>query len=125
MPQRLCCVESGPARAGSCSRLVWSDGLGEFGERGCDATVRARFDSEFVVAAPDVLHERVTADDHIGGLIAFEAAYRSEPGLEPAVVRFDPVVRVLRGVVKRARYELIDDRRERPGRSVTTSAGVP
>jgi len=32
----------------------------------------------------------------------------SEPGLEPAVVGFDPVVFVLAGVVKRGRNQLLD-----------------
>jgi hypothetical protein len=35
------------------------------------------------VAATNVLHERVTTDDHTGGVVAFEATHRSEPGLEP------------------------------------------
>ena len=41
---------------------------------------------EFVVAAPKVLHERVTAHNHACGVVAFESAHRTEAGLEPAVV---------------------------------------
>jgi hypothetical protein len=61
------------------------------------------FDAEFVVAAANVLHQRVTAHDHPGGVVAFESAHRSQSGFEPAVVGFDPVGRVLLSVVKRAR----------------------
>ncbi len=70
----LCCVESGrPARDRSApSRL---DGAGEFGERGFDPTMRRCFDAEFVVAAADVLHQRVTANDDVRGLVAFETAH--------------------------------------------------
>ncbi len=85
-----------------------SDDLGEFGERGRDAPMRARVDAEFVVAAPNVLHERVAAHDHACGVVAFEAAHGAEPGFEPAVIGFDPVVRVLGGVVERAGHEVID-----------------
>lgn len=40
-----------------------SDRAGEFGERGLDAPVAARVGAEFVVAASDVLHARMTTDD--------------------------------------------------------------
>ena len=89
---------------------VRSDGSGEFGERGRDAPMRSGIASEFVVASADVLHERVTADDHAGGVVAFEAAHWAESGLEAAVVSFDPVVRVLGGVMERDRDEFIDHR---------------
>ena len=48
---------------------VGSDGLADFVERRCDAEVRVGFDTEFVVAPSNVLHERVTADDHPGGAV--------------------------------------------------------
>jgi hypothetical protein len=72
--------------------------------------MRSGVDAEFVVAATDVLHERMAADDHPGGMVAFESAHWSEPGLQAATVGFDPIVRVLLGVVKRARHELLDHR---------------
>jgi hypothetical protein len=68
-----------------------------------------------VVAAANVLHERVTAHDHAGGVVAFEAAHRPEPGFEPAVVGFDPIVRVLLSVVKRGRDQLLDHRAQGRG----------
>jgi hypothetical protein len=41
------------------------------------------------------------------------------------MVRLDPVVRVLLGVVERARHELINDLSRVHARSVTTSVGAP
>jgi hypothetical protein len=82
----LCCVASELAlhdQAGSVSR---SDDLGEFGERGRDATAGAGFDAEFVVPAAHVLHERVAVHDHPRGAVAFEAAHRTKPRFEPAMV---------------------------------------
>jgi hypothetical protein len=58
---------------------VRSDRLGEFDERGRDAPMGSTVAPEFVVAAPNVLHERVAADDHAGGAVAFESTHRSEP----------------------------------------------
>ena len=104
---------------------VCSDGSGEFGEGSSDAPVLAGVDAEFVVAAPQVLYERVTSHDHPGAVVAFESTHRAEPGLEPAVISFDPVVRVLRGVVEHGRHELIHDGEKLQARSVTTSTGWP
>jgi hypothetical protein len=83
-------------------------------ERGRDAPVDAGLDPEFVVAAPQGLHERVTARDDSHRLVTLESAHGSQPGLEPAAVGFDPVLRVLRSVMKSGREQLID-RPQRPG----------
>jgi hypothetical protein len=40
--------------------------LGEFGERSGDPRCRRGVDSEFVVAAADILDEGVPGDDHLG-----------------------------------------------------------
>jgi hypothetical protein len=48
------------------------DDSGEFGERGRDAPMRARINPELVVAAPNVLPQRVTAHDHACGVVTFE-----------------------------------------------------
>ena len=45
--------------------------------------------ADFVVAAPRVLHERVTADDHAGGTLALESTQWSESGFAPAAVTPD------------------------------------
>ena len=59
-------------------RPVFSlDDLGEFGERVRDAPMGARMDAEFVVAAPNVLQERVTEHDHACSVVALEAPHRS------------------------------------------------
>ena len=47
--------------------------------------------------------------------VSFEAAHRTEPCLDPAVIGFDPIVRVLLSVVERARDQLIDHSPQRPG----------
>ena len=65
-------------------------------------------DTEFVMAAPEVLYERVTTIDHAGGSVTFEAAHRSQSRLEPAVICLDPIVRILLDVMERRRDELID-----------------
>ena len=64
--------------------------------------------AEFVVAPPEVLHQRVASHDHSCRVVAFQAAHRTESDLEPAMVTLDSVVRVLLHVVKRGGYELID-----------------
>jgi hypothetical protein len=90
-----------------------SDGSSEFGERGRDAQ-GSGVAPEFAVTAANVLHERVTTDDHPGSVVAFESAHRPEPRFEAAVVGF-AVVRVLLGVMERRRDQLIDHRAERRG----------
>ena len=72
-----------------------------------------RINPELVVAAPNILPRRVTAHDHSRRVVTLEPAHRAEPGFEPAVVSFDPVVRVLGGVVERGRHEHPTEKRER------------
>ena len=83
--------------------------MDQFGERSRDTTAGTRVNAEFVVAAPNVLHQRVTADDHSRRTVAFQSANRTQSRLESAVVALDPVVRILLGVMKRGRHEF-DDR---------------
>ena len=92
-----------------------SDGAGEFGKRGLDTAMDARIGAEFVVAASNVLHERVTADDHPRRMVAFKSPHGTESGFESAVVAFDAVVRVLGAVVERGRDETFDRRSQRRG----------
>jgi hypothetical protein len=65
------------------------------------------------MTASDVLHERMPADDHACSPVAFESAHWAEPRFEPSVVGFDPIVRILLGVVERVRHELLDHRAQR------------
>ncbi len=98
--QGRCCVDGH-----RCAALRWSrrdrvsDLSCEFVERGGDGQPGERVDAEFVVAASEVLHERVALDHNRRSPIPFQAAHRTEPGLQSSVIRFDPVVRVLGGVV--------------------------
>jgi hypothetical protein len=57
------------------------------------------FDAEFVVASPQVLHERMPTNNDRGGRVGLQTAHWSQSCFESAVVVLDPVVRVLVGVV--------------------------
>jgi len=109
-----------------CDRPFESDHRGEFVE-GCRGSevAAAGFDTEFVVAAAQVLDERVAADHHRRSPIGLEAAHRSEPGLDSTVVALDAVVRELVGVVVRVRDQLLDTVSNAWARSATTSSGSP
>ena len=48
--------------------------------------------SDFVVAAANVLNERMTADDRGGGSVAFETAHRPKSCVESTMITFDPTV---------------------------------
>ena len=98
-----CCVERVGVACRCCLSSVSVRSFGEFGEPGRGATTRVLIDAEFVVAAPEVLDERVTSDDHTGGAVLFQSARRSEPGFESTMISLDPVVRILVGVMQRAR----------------------
>jgi hypothetical protein len=56
---------------------------------------RVGFDAEFVVAAAEVLDERMSGADPAGRAELFEPAHGPEPGFEPCVIGFHRVVRVL------------------------------
>ena len=72
---------------------IGSDRLGELVERGCDSDLFAeRVDAEFVAPASEVRHERVPSDHDGGGAVGLQAAHRSQPGSQPAVVALDAVV---------------------------------
>jgi hypothetical protein len=62
-----------------------------------------RLDAEFIVPAAEVLHERVSGDDHLGGSICLQAAHRSQSVFELAVIGFDRDVGVPFDVMPRRR----------------------
>jgi hypothetical protein len=63
-----------------------SDGLGEFVERGGDPEMTvSSVDAELVVAATQVLHERVTPNDHPRSRVGLQSAHRSQPRFESPV----------------------------------------
>jgi hypothetical protein len=75
------------------SRLgTGSDRLGEVGERRGDPQYGWDVDTEFVVAAAEVLDERVSCDDHLCGGIGGQPAHRAEPVFQPTVVGLDRIV---------------------------------
>ena len=45
--------------------------------------------AEFVVAAAQVLDERMPSANHLGRAEPFEPTHQSEPGLEPTMIGFD------------------------------------
>ena len=59
------------------------------------------FHAEFVVAAAEVLDERVSSTDHSGRAEPFEAAHRPQSGLEPSMIGFDRIIPVLLGDMAR------------------------
>ena len=95
----------------SDTRHFESDHRGEFIERRRYSELASPgFDAEFVVASAKVLYERVTTDYDRRSPVGLEAAHRSQPGFESAVVALDAVVPVLLGVVERVRDQLLDHR---------------
>ena len=55
---------------------VWSDGHGELVECRADAVPGGDVGGEFVVAAAQILDERVPGGDDPGGSVAFQPAHR-------------------------------------------------
>jgi len=49
--------------------------------------------AEFVVAAAEVLHERVPGADHPCAAELFEATHRPQPGLQPSMIGFGRIIR--------------------------------
>ena len=68
-------------------------------------------DGDLVVAAAQVLHERVPGRDRAQRADRLQSAHRPQSRLEPAVISFDAVVAVLLEDMARGRGELIDDAR--------------
>src|SRR5512135_746245 len=88
-----------------------SDGECELGEGGRQPTVRCDVDGQVVVAAAHVLHEPVTGRDHCRRAEPLEAAHRPQPGLQPAVVSFDRIVRLPLHNVVPGGCQLVEDPR--------------
>jgi hypothetical protein len=64
-------------------------------------------DTELIVAAPEILDERVRGDDHLGCPIGLQPAHWSEPVFELAVIGLYRIVCVLLDVVPRLRDQLV------------------
>jgi hypothetical protein len=68
-------------------------------------------DGDLVVAAAQVLHERVASRDGAQRADRFQSAHRPQPRFESAVISFHAVVRVLLQDVPRGRGDLVDQAR--------------
>jgi hypothetical protein len=66
---------------------------------------------EFIVAAAQILNERVPSGEDPRGPVALQAAHRPEPCFQPSVIGFDRVVRVALDGMQRRGDELIQDSR--------------
>ena len=71
-----------------------SDRLGKLGERDRGAERDGLVRGQFVEAAADVLHQRMSGDHGSGADVGLKAAHRTEALFEPAVVGLDPIVAV-------------------------------
>lgn len=75
--------------------LSQSDGAGQFAEDRRESMPSVDIHAEFVVAATEVLHERMPDTDHPCRAELFQAAHRSQPGLQTPVIGFDGIIPVL------------------------------
>ena len=69
------------------------------------------FGGEFVVATAQVLHERVPGRDNTQRSDSSSSRASAAVGLEPAVISFYSVVRILLEYVSRGRGEVVDHTR--------------
>src|ERR671917_2332289 len=102
---RCCIVRS---RVGETLDPGWSDCQGQRVEGGQDASVDDFLGAQFVVAAADVLDERVPSTDHLRAAELFKAAHRSQAELQPSVIGFDRIVRILLGHMAGGGCQLIE-----------------
>jgi hypothetical protein len=97
----------GWAGLGGCA-LPRSEAECEFVEGDANPIVQGEVGGDRVVAAPEVLHECVPSCDRARRGQSAESAHWPQPCLEPTVIGFDAVVRVLLGDVPRGRLQLVE-----------------
>jgi hypothetical protein len=96
--------------------IGWSDSHCELVE-GCAEAVAVRdVGGEFVVAAAQILDERMPGGDDPREVVAFESAHWPQPGLQPPMIGFDRVIGVTLGGVQRGGDQLIKDPAGKQGR---------
>ncbi len=88
-------MRGGRVKAGS----LRSETECELDERDTNPIMYWHVGGELVVAAAQVVHERMSGGDGLGGAHLFESAHRSKPRRQPAVIGLDAIVRVLLGDV--------------------------
>jgi hypothetical protein len=91
--------------------VAGSDSQCEVGESDTESVSLWLPGRDVVVASPQVLDERVPGCDCPGRSVLLETTHRSESGLEPTVIGFDGVVRVLLDPVQGVRDKLVQDTR--------------
>ena len=104
-----CCVVQGWGRRKLLMVPGPSDAESQFSERGYHAIRDRALGREFVAAAPQVLYEGVPGSDNLQRTVSFQP----KPGLEPAAVGLDPVVRVAHGDVLGGGQQLVEHPRVR------------
>jgi hypothetical protein len=88
-----------------------SDGHRELVESCRDPVAGGDVDGEFVVAAAEILDERVPGSQDPRGPVALQSAHRPQPRFQPPVICFDRVIRVTLGGMQRRGDQLIQDAR--------------
>jgi hypothetical protein len=78
-----------------------SDGHCELVESLTETVAGGDVSSDLLVAAAQMLHERVTGGQDPRGPVMFEAAHRPQPGLQSTVIGLDRFVRVAFSDVQR------------------------
>lgn len=71
--------------------------------------------AEFVVAAAEVLHERMPGTDHTRRAEPFQPAHRAQPRREPTVICLNRVIRVPLDNVARSGQHLVEHARASRG----------
>jgi hypothetical protein len=84
---------------------------------------RRLINRQFMLTAPNVLHEGVSGGHDPGAAVLLESSHRMQPRLEAAVVGLDTVVGIPIGAMPGRRHQLLDHQRVVGARSVTTSTG--
>jgi hypothetical protein len=109
---RQCCIGRSvrmTGRDGGDGRL--SDGHRELVECCASPVAGGDVGGEFVVAAAEVLDERVTGSQDPRGPVALQAAHRPERRFQPPVICFDRVVRIPLDGVQGGGDQLVEDPR--------------
>jgi hypothetical protein len=107
------------------TRIIgWSDGHRELAGCRADPVAGGEIGGEFIMTAAEVLHEGVPGGQDPRGPVAFQAAHRPQPGLQPSVIGLDRIVRVALDGVQSGGDQPVQDPRIGRARSVVTSAGT-
>jgi hypothetical protein len=104
----LRCVDPGQAEG---QDSLGSDRQDQFVECHRHSPVGGLFNRQLVVSAPKVLHEGMSGNDDPGAAVLFEAAHRTQPRLQLAVVALHPIVGVPVGTVPGRRQQVLQQGR--------------